>query len=166
MRKQNISSALILALAGTLALAGCKKKEEAVVDPNATSPAADSAPAADAPPAADAAVASAVSVSSIAVGNTAGADKAVSPLATLATSDKIIVSVKTNGAATSVPLAVKLTYQDGQTAGEQSTTLTTTGADTTNVEFAKPDGWPVGKYKAEVTVDGQPAGVPQEFEVK
>ena len=31
--------------------------------------------------------------------------------------------------------------------------------------ISKPSGWPVGKYKVEVSVDGSPAGS-KEFEVK
>ncbi|MEE7559567.1 hypothetical protein HH299_07510, partial [Xanthomonas sp. Kuri4-2] len=107
-----------------------------------------------------------VTVSSVAVGNTAAADKTVTPATTLASKDKIIVSVKTDGTASNVPVAAKLTFQDGQVAGEQSATLNTTGAETTNIEFSKPSGWPAGKYKAEVMVDGKPAGTAQEFTVK
>jgi hypothetical protein len=65
-----------------------------------------------------------------------------------------------------VNTTAKLTYQDGQVAGEQSQVLNTTGAETTNVTFKNANGWPAGKYRAEVMVDGKAAGTPQEFEVK
>jgi len=157
----NLSRALIVGLAATLALAGCKKKEDAgempPPAPAATTPAPTPAPA-EAP--------AAVTISSVTVGNTAGADKSVAPVATLGTKDKIIVSVRTDGTASNVNLAVRLTFQDGQVAGEQTATLNTSGPDTTNVEFSNANGWPAGRYRAEVTVNGQSAGMPQEFEVK
>ncbi len=103
------------------------------------------------PPMAEAA---AVSVSSVTVGKTAAADKSVATTALFAPKDDIIVSVKTDGAANNVNVGAKLTYQDGQVAGEQTATLNTSGAETTNVTFKNAKGWPAGKYRAEVTVDG------------
>ena len=156
-----LSRALIIGLAASFALAGCKKKEDTseMAPPPATEPAATTPPPATAP-------APVVTVSSVTVGNTAAADKSVAPMATLGSKDKIIVSVRTDGTANGANLAVRLTFQDGQVAGEQSAMLNTTGPETTNVEFSNANGWPAGKYKAEVTVDGQAAGMPQEFEVK
>lgn len=156
-----LSRALIIGLAASFALAGCKKKEDTseMAPPPATEPAATTPPPATAP-------APTVTVSSVTVGNTAAADKSVAPMATLGSKDKIIVSVRTDGTANGANLAVRLTFQDGQVAGEQSAMLNTTGPETTNVEFSNANGWPAGRYKAEVTVDGQAAGMPQEFEVK
>lgn len=161
MKKTSLGSALMIALAGTLALAGCKKKEETTPPPAASAP----APAPMSGPA-PAPAAPALAVTSITVGSTAAADKSVLPLATLGAKDKIIVSVKTDGAASNANLAAKLTYQDGQVAGEQNAMLNTSGAETTNIEFSKASAWPAGKYRADVTLDGQPAGMTQEFEVK
>lgn len=160
---QTLSRTLIIGLAASLALAGCKKKED-TSEMAAPSPAAE--PAATTPPPAAAPAPAAVTVSSVTVGNTAAADKSVAPVATLGSKDKIIVSVKTEGTATGANLGVKLTFQDGQVAGEQSATLNTTGAETTNVEFTNANGWPAGTYTAQASVDGQAAGMPQTFEVK
>ncbi|MGE8220515.1 MAG: hypothetical protein ACN6OU_12275 [Stenotrophomonas acidaminiphila] len=162
MKKTSLSSVLMITLAGTLAVAGCKKKEETAPPPMESTP----APAPMSEPAPPPAAAPAVSVTSVTVGTTAAADKSVAPVAMIGGKDKIIVSVKTDGAATNATLGVKLTYQDGQVAGEQTATLTATGAETTNVEFSKASAWPAGKYRADVTLDGQPAGTTQEFEVK
>ena len=162
MKKTSFSSVLMITLAGTLAVAGCKKNEEAAPPPMESTP----APAPMSEPAPPPAAAPAVSVTSVTVGTTAAADKSVAPVAMIGGKDKIIVSVKTDGAATNATLGVKLTYQDGQVAGEQTATLTATGAETTNVEFSKASAWPAGKYRADVTLDGQPAGTTQEFEVK
>ncbi|MCL7715479.1 hypothetical protein [Stenotrophomonas mori] len=160
MNKTSLSSVLMIALAGTLAVAGCKKKDETAPEPMATSPAPMTEPAPPAPSA------PALSVASITVGNAAAADKSVTPMAVLGAKDKIIVSVRTEGAAANAQLTARLTYQDGQLAGEQSAALSTRGGETTNVTFEKATGWPAGKYRAEVAVDGQPAGSAQEFEVK
>ncbi|WP_313401377.1 hypothetical protein [Stenotrophomonas sp.] len=161
MKKTSLSSALMIAVVGAVALVGCKKKEEAVTTPPPAASTPAPAPVPEPTPAAPA-----VTVTSVTVGNTAAADKTVAPVATLAAKDKIIVSIKTDGTATNANVAAKLTYQDGQVAGEQSVALNTTAAETTNIEFTKPSGWPAGKYTADVTVDGKAAGMPQQFEVK
>ena len=163
-----LQTALIAALLGSVALVGCKKKEESTdtnAAPAATAPAEPApAPMTGAPP--PMAEAAAVSVSAVTVGKTAAADKSVATTALFAPKDDVIVSVKTDGAANNVNVGAKLTCQDGQVAGEQNATLNTSGAETTNVTFKNAKGWPAGKYRAEVTVDGKAAGTPQEFEVK
>ena len=160
MKKTSLSSALMIAVIGAVALVGCKKKEEEAAPPPPAASTPAPAPAPMAEPAAPA-----LSVTSVTVGNTVAADQSVAPVAMLGTKDKIVVSVKTSGTATNVTVGAKLTYQDGQVAGEQSATLNATDTGTTNVEFTKPSGWPAGKYTADVTVDGKSAGS-QQFEVK
>ncbi len=162
IRLNSLSYTLMLAVAGSLALAGCKKQqEEAPADtmppPAATAP-AETAPAAPAP--------AAVTVDAVTVGTSAAADKSVAPVASIAPSDQIVVSVKTDGTASNTTIGAKLTFRDGQTAGEQSQALDATGPATTNITFANTKPWPAGKYTAQAVVDGRPAGQPQEFEVK
>lgn len=158
MKKTSFGNVLLVAAIGAVALAGCKKEAPAPAPaPEASVPAPVSEPAPAAP---------AVSVTSVVVGNAIAADQSVAPVATLGAKDKIVVSVNTSGTANNVIVAAKLTYQDGQTAGEQSAALNTTDAGTTNLEFTKASDWPAGKYRVEVTLDGQPAGMAQEFEVK
>ena len=159
MKLNRISYALIIALAGTVALAGCKKKEEAVVAPApvVTEPAAAPMEPTPAP----------VSATSVTVGNAAGTDRSVAPVSTFGTQDKIIVSVKTDATtAANAAIDAKLTFQDGQVAGQQAATVVAEDAGTTNVTFSNTNPWPVGKYKVDVTVNGQPAGMTQEIEVK
>ncbi|MGH8061147.1 MAG: hypothetical protein ACREO7_03930 [Pseudoxanthomonas sp.] len=159
MKLNRISYALIVALAGTVALAGCKKKEEAVVAPPVVT---EPAPAPVAEPAP-----SPVATTSITVGNTAAADKSVAAVSTFGTKDKIIVSVKTDATtAANAAIDAKLTYQDGQVAGQQTANVMAEDAGTTNVTFSNANAWPAGKYKVDVTVNGQPAGMTQEIEVK
>ena len=157
MKLNRISYALIIALAGTVALAGCKKKEEAVVAPApiVTEPAP--APVAPAP----------VSATSVTIGNTAAADKSVAAVSTFGVKDKIIVSVKTDAATpANAAIDAKLTYQDGQTAGAQTVNVKAEDAGTTNVEFSKATDWPTGRYTVVVTLNGQPVGLAQDIEVK
>lgn len=162
-----LQTALLTALLGSVALVGCKKKEESTdsnAAPAATAPAETApAPMTGAPPPMSEA---AVAVSSVSVGKTAAADKSVAPAALFAPKDDVIVSLRTDGAANNVNVGAKLTFQDGQVAGEQNATLNTSGAETTNITFKNANGWPAGKYRAEVMVDGKAAGTPQEFEVK
>lgn len=160
MNRKTLSYALILALAGSVALVGCKKKEEPVA---ATPPPAATEPAPmpeAAPPAATA------TVSAVTIGTTAAADKSVAAVTTFKPTDKIIASIKTDGTASNVEVGAKLTYQDGQVAGEQKATLNTTGAETTNIEFSNANPWPAGKYTVDVTLNGAPAGTQQSIEVK
>ena len=159
MKLNRISYALIIALAGTVALAGCKKKEEAVVAPapvvTEPAPAPIEAPAAP------------VSATSVIVGNTAAADKSVAAVSTYGVKDKIIVSVKTDAATpANAAIDAKLTYQDGQVAGQQAATVVAEDAGTTNVTFANTNPWPAGKYTVVVTLNGQPVGMAQDIEVK
>ena len=158
MKLNRISYALIIALAGSVALAGCKKKEEAVIAPPVvTEPAPAPVPMEPAP----------VAATGVTVGNTVGADKSVAAVNTFGTKDKIIVSVKTDAAtAANAAIDAKLTYQDGQVAGQQTANVTAEDAGTTNVTFSNANAWPAGKYKVYVTVNGQPAAMTQEIEVK
>ena len=159
MKHNRIAYALAAAMIGTVALAGCKKKEEAVITPPVvTEPVPAPVEVAPAP---------VVAATSVTVGNTAGADKSVAALSTFGTKDKIIVSVKTDAAtAANAAIDAKLTYQDGQVAGQQTANVKAEDAGTTNVEFTKATPWPTGKYKVDVTVNGVAAGMTQEIEVK
>lgn len=160
MKQNRISYALAAALVGTVALAGCKKKEEAVVAPPA---AVEPAPA----PVEPAPTPAPVSATSVTVGNTAAADKSVAAVGMFGVKDKIIVSVKTDAATpANAVIDAKLTFQDGQVAGQQTANVVAGGADTTNIEFTNANAWPAGKYKVDVTLNGQPVGMTQEIEVK
>ena len=157
MKLNRISYALIVALAGTVALAGCKKKEEAVVAP---------APVVTEPAPAPVEAPAPVSATSVTVGNTAAADKSVAALSTFGTKDKIIVSVKTDATTpANAAIDAKLTYQDGQVAGQQAATVVAEDAGTTNVTFSNANPWPAGKYTVVVTLNGQPVGLAQDIEV-
>ena len=145
---------LAFALAATLSLAACGKKEEAAA-PTAAPPAAS----------ATAAPAEAVSLASIDLGSAVGADqKVTTATTTFHPKDSIYAAVSTTGSGNAT-IAVKWSYQDGQTVKEDSKTIAPTGPATTSFEISRPDGWPAGNYKLDVTLNGQPAGT-KDFSVK
>ena len=165
MNRNRIPHVLLVALLGTVALAGCKKKEEAA--PAATTP----PPAATEPAPAPAPVTATASVVAVDLGNAVGADmKVATPASTFAPKDTIYASISTTTSdpAASVPgkLGVKWSHVDSnQVVKEDSRDITFTGNGTTEFHIAKPDGWPAGKYKVEVSLDGAPVQS-RVFEVK
>jgi hypothetical protein len=166
MNRNVLTTALLAALLGTVALAGCKKKaEEPVVPPpTATEPAPAPMPTTPAP-------AATASVTAIDLGNTIGADMKVgTPATTFAPKDTIHVSIatRTSDPAASVPgkLGVKWTHLDSnQVVNEETRDVVLTGDGNTEFHIAKPDGWPAGKYKVEVMQDGNVVQS-REFEIK
>jgi hypothetical protein len=135
-------------------LAACGKTEEA---PKPAPQSAPQAPAAPAP--------AAFRIERIDLGNGIGADKKVSaPTTTFKPGDTIYASIVTDGAAPSVALAARWTFEDGQLVDESSQSIAPTGPAVTEFHIAKADGWPAGKYKVEVSANGKPAGA-REFTV-
>lgn len=163
--RHRVNLAIAAALLASVAVVGCKKKEE----PVATTPApVETAPAPAAPAPAPAATQPGLRhpVTGVTLGTVAGADKRIAaPVLVFTPRDKIIVSIATTGTASNVDLGARLLYQDGQVAGQKSQVLNTTADDITNIEFTNANPWPAGKYKAEVTVAGAPVQT-VDFEVK
>ena len=166
MKNNRTTLALAIALAGTVALAGCNR------DKNVDTPMVDQAPApmnmpSSPSPSLDPAMgAASVRVSSVTIGTNAAADRSVAAQSTVGTRDRIIVSVRTDGRANSAEVGARLTYQDGQVVDEETVTLNTSGAETTNIEFSNSGAWPAGTYTVQVMVDGQPAGMSQQVTVR
>jgi hypothetical protein len=143
---------LIAALAGALALSACGKKEEAPPAAPATTP-APAAPAETAPPPAAPA---GVEVSAVDLGTAVGPDqKVTAPTTEFAPTDTIYAAVSTTGTAPNAVLDAKWTFQDGQTVNESSQTIAPSGPAVTSFHISKPDGWPAGNYKVEITLDGK-----------
>jgi hypothetical protein len=149
-----IAVALGLVVGGTPA---CKKEappppdqEEATVP--ATVPATPAAPE--------------FRVSNVELGKHIGADKRIAdPTTTFKPKDTIYVAVATEGAASSKTITARWSFEDGQVIKEGTESIAPTGPATTEFHIAKPSGWPAGKYKVEIGVDGSPAGS-KDFEVK
>jgi hypothetical protein len=149
-----------LVLVGCLALFGCKKKEEPM-------PAPASAPEVSAAPAPSVEAPAPFKVSSVDVGKAIGADKKISdPATTFGTKDTIYASVATEGAAPTVKLHAKWTFGDaGTVVKEEDLSISPTGPAVNEFHISKKTPWPVGKYKVEITADGNPAGS-KDFEIK
>jgi len=141
---------LALGLGLVLALvSGCQRSE---APPPATAPAEIPVPVPFA-------------VKGVSLGSSIGADKRVaSPISVFAKSDTIYASVATEGTSPSVTLAARWTYQGDQLVSESSQTIAPTGPAVTEFHIAKPDGWPAGSYRVEISANGAVAGS-QEFSV-
>ena len=158
MNRNRLSLVLATVLVGSIALVGCKKKEEPVITPPAAETPAPMEPA-------PAPAATTTTVSSVDLGNAIGADnKIASPISTFATSDKVYASVATDGP-NAGKLSAKWTHIDSnQTVHEESKDIPA-GAQVTQFEISKPDGWPTGKYRLEVSLDGAVVQT-REYEVR
>ena len=161
MIRNHLHTAVATALLASVALVGCKKKEEPVVT---STPPATTEPAAPAPAPTPAPVAT-VTVTTVDLGPTVGA----APTATFKPSDTINASVgtTTSDPATAVPakLGAKWTFQDGQTVKEDTADVNFAGPGQTVFTISKPGGFPTGKYKLEVMLDGAVVQT-RDFEVK
>jgi hypothetical protein len=162
MTATKLQYAIAAALLASVALAGCKKDaEDTAMTPPAASeptamPPAEPLPPADTAPMGD--TEAALNVSKVTLGTEAGEDKKIAAaMTTFAPTDPIIVSIDTDGAASNAEIAAKLVYQDGQAAGEESETVTTTGMETTNITFTNANPWPTGDYTVEVWINGTQA---------
>ena len=138
-------SGAALAVALLLALFACNRSE------------APTPPAAPAPPTQPVAAAIPVTfvVKSVTLGNAIGADKRVAaPASSFAKTDTIYASVESEGASPGVTLSARWTYEDGQLVSEASETIAPTGPAATGFHIAKPDGWPPGSYRVEISANG------------
>jgi hypothetical protein len=148
----------VLALcAAPLLFSACSKKEE---PPPPPPPTAVPQPTATPVPAG-------VKVVSVDLGSAVGDDKKVKEAkATFEPKDTIYASVATEGSAEKAELTAKWTYgEKNQAVTEGMDTIKPSGPAVTELHIANPKGWPIGKYKVEILLDGKPA-MTKEFEVK
>ena len=164
MKLNRLHMTVLAAMLGSVALIGCKKKEE----PAPLPPVADTMPA---PMPAPAAMLATASVNSVDLGNAVGADMRVTaPMTTFGAKDTIYAAVATGtsdpAASVTGKLGAKWTHVDSsQTVHEESKDMTFAGDGVTDFQISKPDGWPTGKYKVEISLDGAVVQT-REFEVK
>lgn len=115
------------------------------------------------PPAAPPPVA--FSVTGVTLGKAVAADKSVAqPLTTFGRKDTIYASVTTVGSSSKATMAAVWTFQTGQVVLADTQAIAPQGPAHTEFHISKPSGWPVGKYKVTISLDGAPAGA-QDFEV-
>jgi hypothetical protein len=97
-------------------------------------------------------------VTEVQIGNELGTDKRVKTnLTAFAPKDTIFASVVTEGSAPAAELTARWTFQDGQVINETKKSIVPTGKEVTEFSIQKPDGWPAGDYKLEITLDGKAA---------
>ena len=155
--------ATVAALAVALSLGACKRDEPVTTTAPAPAP---TAPAPTTPaPAPAAAVVTAVDLGSAVDAQ----GRVVAGTSTFATTDTITASVMTatgssTGSATGT-LGARWTFEDGQVVNQESKTFEFTGPGVTNFQISKPDGWPVGRYRVEISLDGQVVQT-RDFEVR
>jgi hypothetical protein len=107
-----------------------------------------------------------VRVSQIDMGRSLNADKTISDNSnSFKANDTIYASIATVGTAPTAALKARWTYQDGQVVDESTQTIAPTGDARTEFHISKPEGWPTGKYKLEVFLNGSSAAT-KDFEVQ
>ncbi len=146
MNRNRLTLLVAGALVGGIALVGCKKNEPAP-------PPAMSEPA---PTAILEQPAATVSVVGVSLGNDPAAS---SPATTFAPNDTIyaVVSTQTSSPEASVSgnLGAKWSHVDSdQVINEESKEVSFTGPGNSSFHISKPDGWPTGNYRLEVSLDG------------
>ena len=153
-------------LLGAAAVPGCSRQ----APPPAAPIAADvPAPAPAATPIAGPATAQ---VHDLVLGNAVDADRRVTrPMSGFSPRDTTLhaaVSIGSSDPATAIAgkLGVKWTHIDSsQSVREESKDVVFATDDVTGFQVSKPDGWPTGRYKVEIALDGNLVQT-REFEVK
>ena len=107
-----------------------------------------------------------VQVERVDLGRGIGTDKRVTdPTEEFRPNETIYATVITNGSGQNAELTARWTYQDGQIVEETTQVISPATDAASEFHVSKPDGWPAGKYRLEVLVNGTPAAT-KEFEVK
>ena len=105
-------------------------------------------------------------VSHIDTGRSLNADRTISNnTVSFKPNDTVYASIVTEGTAAMATLKARWTYQEGQVVNESTQTIAPTGDARTEFHISKPDGWPPGKYKLEVFLNGSSAAT-RDFEVE
>ncbi len=162
MNQTRLSKALLVAVVGAAALAGCRKDEPAPVVPPTTP--TDTTPA-TVPPATPPPVAAPASSAQVTLGNAIDANNTIAtPLTSFAAGDTIHASVATDSPGASTLMARWTHLDSNQTVAEETKQIAA-GAQTTDFHISKPDGWPTGRYRVEISQDGNVINT-SEFDVK
>jgi hypothetical protein len=107
-----------------------------------------------------------IRVSHIDMGRSLSADKTINDdTDSFKPNDTIYASIVTEGAAPTATLKAHWTYQDGQVVHDSTQTIAPTSDTRTEFHISKPDGWPTGKYKLEVFLNGSSAAT-RNFDVE
>ncbi|MCD9097588.1 hypothetical protein LU699_09090 [Luteimonas fraxinea] len=146
---------LAAALGGVLLFAGCNRDAPTTAPPPA--PTAPEPPPAPTPPAP-------ATVTSVELGNAVDDQNRVStPASEFATTDTIYASVGTEGES-AAKLAARWTFGEGQLVRNTEADVAA-GPQVIAFDIHHPEGWPVGTYKLEISLDGTVVET-REFSVK
>lgn len=101
-----------------------------------------------------------VSVTQVQLGTEVDNDSAVtSPQTAFASDDNTIhvavTTVSDSNAPATATIGVRWTFEDGQLIDERSAALEFTGTDTTSFHVENAEGWPMGTYNVEITLNGE-----------
>lgn len=168
MTRKTLKFAAAVALT-TLSLSACQPEAPADT-PAAAAQAPAAAPAAAQAPSPVATATATASITDVELGNTLDADGQLAEAkTTFAPMDNVVVAIYTAGnddAATAKGVVgTRWLDQDGKVVHEESKDFDVTGTGFTTFQIGKMDGWPVGRYTIEISLDGQPA-MSRGFEVK
>jgi hypothetical protein len=135
--------AVALVATWTLLAAACRRSE----------PAATSTPAPAPAPAAPAPVPEAVAT----LGSTIDAQNRVTePTERFRPEQTIYVSVATSQTPAGSTLSARWLDSDGTLINESTQTVVSAAGAATEFHISKPDGWPTGQYRVELSLNGQP----------
>jgi len=106
-------------------------------------------------------------VTSVDLGKSIGDDKRIKDAAaTFGRKDTIYAAITCEGVAARAAIQVRWTFgAKGQVVSEETRDILPAGPAVLEFHIAKASGWPVGKYKVEVSADGA-AVATKEFEVR
>jgi hypothetical protein len=154
MMRRRTQFPLIMALAVAPALFACKRADE--------NERVDTTPPATVPGTTET-----MRVTDVDLGTAIGADKKITGNEDdeFKPGDVIYAAVATEGTGNNATLTARWTFEDGQTVEETSQTISPTGPSTTEFHVSKPSGWPEGKYKVEILLNGASVKT-EEFKVK
>ncbi len=155
MTMRQIRSLTVAALS-LAALAACAKKDAPANVPVETAAAVAPAPK--------------VMVATLEVGRHIGANKRVTDTTSVfGVKDTLYMAAVTENTAPGAMATAKWTFQTGQTVDSTTQAIAAPDASSpvsvTEFHIMKPKGWPVGKYKVELMINGASSGM-REFEVK
>lgn len=109
---------------------------------------------------------SAATVSGIAIGRSIDSTNRVADETdTFGPNDTLYVSIRTEGTSPQADLRARWTYEDGQMVDESSRQVALSGSQSTEFHVQKPDGWPPGRYKVEIFLNGVSTGA-KDFQVR
>jgi hypothetical protein len=153
MRKFRPAS--LLALVAAVALGACAKKE-----PPPPPPTMVPVPTAVPTPVP-------FKVTSVDLGKSIGDDgKIKEPAAAFGPKDTIYAAITSEGASAKATLKARWTFgAKSKVVNEETRDIAPAGPAVTEFHIAKPSGWPVGKYRVEVSADGA-AVATKEFDVR